>query len=114
MRQNIFRTNDRVESRLPLHSLQTQRYILFQNCRKIHFKRCTRIYVCVLCSFSYNNHSRLLQNPEMSALCTYTFLEQQISASLVLKSAQEFRHWLLTMVQFLLQQGVYSGFNFTF
>jgi hypothetical protein len=28
-----------------------------------------------------------------------------MSAALVLKSAQEFRHWLLTMVQFLLQQG---------
>ncbi|XP_065200302.1 protein HIRA [Planococcus citri] len=80
MRQNVLRSTDRAESRFPLHSLQTQ-------------------------SLSFNNSSRLLQNTDINVLCTYTFLEQQISAALALKSATEFKHWLLTLVQFLLNQG---------
>ncbi len=56
-------------------------------------------------SYTYSSNLRLLHNSEINVLCTYTFLEQQISASLALKSPQEFRHWLLTLVQFLVQQG---------
>lgn len=61
------------------------------------------------CSYNFSYSSRVLQNTDVNVQCTYTFLEQQISAALILNSAQEFRHWLLTMVQFLLQQGRYCS-----
>ena len=48
------------------------------------------------------NHT--LQQPS-----TLSHLENQVASALTLKSAKEYRFWLMTYVRFLIQEGEMSG-----
>ncbi|XP_069684030.1 protein HIRA isoform X2 [Periplaneta americana] len=50
--------------------------------------------------------SLLGQGSPVNALCTATFLEQQIAACRALNSKQEFHSWLLALARFLSQEGL--------
>ena len=51
-----------------------------------------------------------LPNPKLphSAPCVVSYLEQQLLASKALGSAQEYVHWLMALVSFLLTQGTFE------
>jgi len=53
----------------------------------------------------------MTQGSAVSALCTLTFLEQQLAACRALNSRQEFHSWLLTLARFLAQEGEFTLFN---
>lgn len=48
----------------------------------------------------------MTQGSAVSALCTLTFLEQQLAACRALNSKQEFHSWLLALARFLAQEGL--------
>lgn len=55
-----------------------------------------------------------LPNPRLphSAPSVVSYLEQQLLASKALGSAQEYIHWLMALVSFLLTQGIHRCFIF--
>jgi len=53
----------------------------------------------------------MTQGSAVSALCTLTFLEQQLAACRALNSKQEFHSWLLALARFLAQEGESILFN---
>ena len=53
----------------------------------------------------------MTQGSAVSALCTLTFLEQQLAACRALNSKQEFHSWLLALARFLAQEGKFILFN---
>lgn len=57
-----------------------------------------------------------LSNPRLphSAPCVVSYLEQQLLASKALGSSQEYVHWLMALVSFLLTQGLLQHYKFSF
>lgn len=55
--------------------------------------------------FACSGGNFLGQGPSVSALCTVTFLEQQLAACRALNSKQEYHSWLLALARFLVQEG---------
>lgn len=56
-------------------------------------------------SFACSGGNLLGQGSSVSALCTVTFLEQQLAACRALNSKQEYHSWLLALARFLVQEG---------
>ncbi|KAK9501098.1 hypothetical protein O3M35_002210 [Rhynocoris fuscipes] len=49
---------------------------------------------------------RVMGGSDLGPLCTLSFLDGQIAAAKALKSKQEFKFWYLTLVRYLVQQGL--------
>jgi hypothetical protein len=55
--------------------------------------------------FAFSGGNLLGQGSSVNALCTVTFLEQQLAACRALNSKQEYHNWLLALARFLVQEG---------
>lgn len=52
------------------------------------------------------SHNVFLSNSNLQKTGTLSFIDQQLSSAFILGSSKEYRHWLITLAQFLTEQGI--------
>ena len=52
------------------------------------------------------SHNIFLSNSNLQKTGTLSFLDQQLTSSLILGSSKEYRQWLITLAQFLTEEGI--------
>lgn len=54
------------------------------------------------------SHYIFQSNPSLQKTGTLSFIDQQLASSFVIGSSKEYRHWLITLAQFLAEEGLES------
>ncbi|XP_074603057.1 histone cell cycle regulator-like protein isoform X2 [Brevipalpus obovatus] len=55
-----------------------------------------------------SSHYLFQNNPSLQKTGTLSFIDQQLASSFVIGSSREYRHWLITLAQFLAEEGIES------